>query len=694
MQYPRFLTKSCLKCDFLGFSPSTLDISIGIAYNTYLLRIYLQLMSHEQNKKKSWLQTLGLSLGALGVVYGDIGTSPLYAVREIFFGHAHLELSPENIFGITSIVFWALTLIVAFKYVVFVLRADNHGEGGVFALYDLIQKHKSTFNAGVGLLLLLAAGLLFGDGVITPAISVISAIEGLTVITPSFQPYVVPITIGILVALFAIQRKGTHTIGKVFGPVIALWFIAIGAIGINYILKYPQILGAINPLHAVWFFAHNPLHTIVLVLGSVMLVVTGGEAMYADMGHFGRTPIRFSWFMAAYPALFLNYFGQGGYLLSIAGHAVEGTESIFFAMVPSWGLGFMVCLATAATVIASQALITGAFSLTSQAISLGLLPYLKTIHTNHDHEGQIYVPAVNWLLLAGCVTLVLMFKSSGNLASAYGLAVAGVMLVTTLGMFSIAKYYWKWPMIAIISLFGPLAVVDALFLLANSLKLVEGGYLPLSVGIALLFIMRTWQWGQQKLRNIFEQSQSMTMAELVALRKKTAHILPRSALHLTASSVEKLSDKVPLSQQMYLDRKFAFPKNLVFLHIKNERVPFVTEKQRFSVTPFYAKKKEGCILSITARVGFMENFNVDSVVEQISNLPDVIINDDSKNWIIHELQVIILANKKTTNMSLWGKLQRWAFKMLYESTGRIDEYYDLDEHHVVSFEVLPTRLGQ
>jgi KUP system potassium uptake protein len=639
--------------------------------------------------KKGWLSSAAMALGALGVVYGDIGTSPLYAIKEIFFGHAHLPLNDLNIMGVTSMVFWAVTIIVAFKYVAFVLRADNEGEGGVFALFGLLQKRPTQYTVGVSMLLLLAAGLLFGDGIITPAISVISAVEGLTVITAAFAPYVIPITIAILIALFSIQKHGTHVIGKFFGPIIALWFTAIGSLGAYYVWQHPAILGAINPVYALQFLIHNPLHTIFLVLGSVMLVVTGGEAMYADMGHFGRTPIRLSWFLAAYPALLLNYFGQGAFLMT---HPHLETHNIFFSMVPSWGLLPMVLLATAATVIASQALITGAFSLTSQAISLGFLPYLKTIHTHHEHEGQIYVPAINWALLVGCIVLVLTFKTSSNLASAYGLAVACDMVITSLGMAGVARNHWRWSLWRVLLLFVPLALIDLVFLSANSLKFFEGGYLPILLGISVLIVMRTWQWGQLKLSSFFKNLQEMTMSELVALRKKADHVIPRSVLMISPYAVDKLSDKVPLSQQVYIDRKVMLPKNLILLHIQNDRTPHVAPKNRYKVNTFYSKANQGCVLGVTARIGFMESFDLDTMITDIAKLPEVHIDEDSSKWIIHELQVMILANKPVHGYSWYDGVRRSFFKIIYEATSRLDEFYDLDEHHLLSFEVLPTKL--
>ena len=417
--------------------------------------------------KRSKLGVLGLSFGALGIVYGDIGTSPLYSVNEMFFGHYRPELSHTNILSLISLVIWSLIIVVAFKYVFWVLKADNEGEGGVFALFALLRQHKNKIVLSVSALLIIAAGLLFGDGIITPAISVLSAVEGLKVITPTLNPYVVPITIAILTGLFAIQSRGTHKIGKLFGPVILVWFFALAALGLREIISSPAILEAFNPLHAARAFTLFPAEKLLILLGSVMLVVTGGEALYADMGHFGALPIRLSWFTIVMPCLILNYLGQGAYLLQ--GKEVI-SDNLFYSLVPSSLLAPMVILASMATVIASQALISGAFSLTSQGIALGLLPRLKISNTNEHHEGQIYISFVNWSLFVGCVLLVIGFGSSAALASAYGLAVSGVMVVTTLSMILIARKLWNWSRLASLGLFVPLLAFDSMFLTANSLK--------------------------------------------------------------------------------------------------------------------------------------------------------------------------------------------------------------------------------
>src|SRR3974390_1560863 len=377
-----------------------------------------------------------LAIGALGVVFGDIGTSPLYAIDQIFFGSADIGRTPENVLGAISLAIWTITVVVAIKYALLVLRADNDGEGGVFALYGLLHRFKGERRRVLLWSLMLGAGLLFGDGMITPAISVLSAVEGLEVATPAFSPYVVPITVILLTALFAVQFRGTTGIGVIFGPLLLVWFVTIAGLGLVAIAQQPAILAAFDPSYGTSFLMRAGPYGSLLILSAMMLVVTGGEAMYADLGHFGARPIRISWFAIVFPSLLLNYLGQGAYLLS--GASVEGGK-LFYNLVPQPLLVPLVVLATLATIVASQALISAAFSLISQAVGLGLFPRLNMRHTHQDYSGQIYIPFINWALYAGCIALVLVFRSSANLAAAYGLAVAGVLVITSAAMFSVAR---------------------------------------------------------------------------------------------------------------------------------------------------------------------------------------------------------------------------------------------------------------
>src|SRR6516164_410954 len=473
-----------------------------------------------------------LSIGALGVVFGAIGTSPLYAIDQIFFGLADVSRTPENILGAISLAIWAITIIVAIKYALLVLQADNDGEGGLFALYGLLHRFRNEGRRVVLWSLMLGAGLLFGDGMITPAISVLSAVEGLEVAAPALTSMVVPITIGLLTALFAIQFKGTSGIGIVFGPILLLWFVVIAGLGGLQTFQHSEILWAFNPVYGLEFLAHTNLFEVFIILGALMLVVTGGEAMYADVGHFGAQPIRTSWFTVVFPALLLNYLGQGAYLLT--GASVAGGK-LFYSLVPSSLLYPMVLLATVATIIASQALISGAFSLVSQAIRLGLFPRLALLHTHRAHAGQIYVPFINWSLFLGCILLVMTFGSSSALAAAYGLAVSGVMVITSLAMFPIARHYWNWGGIMTGLIFGALTAVNGSFLVASSLKFLEGGFVTISVGIAVFVVMATWQWGRKVTFAAYSAKSTMTMAELIGLHRDCKTFMERNAVLMAAT---------------------------------------------------------------------------------------------------------------------------------------------------------------
>ncbi|MFN0091628.1 MAG: potassium transporter Kup [Acidimicrobiales bacterium] len=457
----------------------------------------------------------GLSLGALGVVYGDIGTSPLYAIRETFDHHPALVLDEANVLGVLSIIFWSLVVVVSVKYLAFVMRADNGGEGGILALTALLPRAKRVGPAGgaAGTLLLFGlfgTALLYGDGMITPAISVLSAVEGLKVATDAFDPYIIPLAVGILVGVFAVQRLGTGKVGNVFGPVMVVWFSVLAVLGIGEIVQEPGVLAAVNPLHGVRFFSRNPWEGF-LALGSMFLCVTGGEALYADMGHFGRKPIQASWFAFVFPALTLTYFGQGALLIGDP----AAIESPLYLMAPEWAVVPLVVLATAATVIASQALISGAFSLTVQAIQLGYAPRLRVDHTSHTQRGQIYVPSVNWVLMLACVALVLGFRSSTNLAAAYGLAVTATMVVTALIFAYVARHHWGWGWPVVGALSAVFLTVDGAFFAANLFKIPDGGWFPLVVGLILLVLLTTWKRGRELVGERLQRGR-MPLGEFVA----------------------------------------------------------------------------------------------------------------------------------------------------------------------------------
>ena len=439
-----------------------------------------------------------LALAALGVVFGDIGTSPLYALKECVSKEHGLGLEPGNILGLLSLIFWSLIMVVTVKYLTFIMRADNGGEGGILALLALVpEKLRSGRGPRVGWLaaiVVFGAALLYGDGIITPAISVLSAIEGLEVATDKLKPVVVPLTCAILVGLFWIQKRGTDGIGRVFGPIMIVWFLVLGVLGVIYIAQNPAVLAAMNPLYAVRFFGAHGWHAFV-VLGSVVLAITGGEALYADMGHFGRRPIRIAWYGLVLPGLVLNYFGQGALLLQHPDRSVA--DNPFFAMVPKGPLTYaLVALAAAATVIASQALISGAFSLTHQAVQLGFLPRVTIKHTSHHTEGQIYVPEVNWSLAIACIALVLVFQKSSNLAAAYGIAVTGTMGITSIVYFVVVRKTWGWSMAKALPLLILFLAFDLPFFGANLLKFFDGGYVPMVVGVLLFFLMVVWKRGR------------------------------------------------------------------------------------------------------------------------------------------------------------------------------------------------------
>ncbi len=438
--------------------------------------------------------TAGLAFGALGIVYGDIGTSPIYALRETF-DSADLAVSTQSAYGVASTVFWALIIVISIKYLALVMRADNHGEGGILALTALVAPKSGNAKGALAAVVTLGVfgtALLYGDGLITPAISVLSAVEGFEVASTTFSRFVIPISIVILVGLFAVQRHGTARISAVFGPVMLVWFGTLAVLGLNQVARHPGVVRAVSPSYAFEFFVNEPTKAFV-ALGSIFLVVTGGEALYADMGHFGRRPIQFSWYLLVLPALVLNYFGQAALVVADP----TAVESPFYQLAPSWAILPLAVLATCATVIASQALISGAFSLTAQAVQLDYLPRMRITHTSARHVGQIYVPTVNWLLMIGCVGLVLAFRTSSSLASAYGIAVTVTMLITTVLFARVARDRWHWQGRRILAVCIPVLVVDVAFLSANIVKIASGGWFPLLVGVVLVTMMTTWRKGRQ-----------------------------------------------------------------------------------------------------------------------------------------------------------------------------------------------------
>jgi KUP system potassium uptake protein len=545
-----------------------------------------------------------LTLGAIGVVYGDIGTSVLYAVKEVF-GSGHVPFTPENVYGILSIFFWTLTVIVSIKYVVLVLRADNNGEGGLVAMLALAsQAVKGSPRLRKVLLIIGIFGtcLFYGDGVITPAISVLSAVEGLEVVSPAFKRFVIPLTLVILFGLFAVQKRGTTGIGKFFGPITVVWFIVIAVLGVSHIVTNPAILAALNPYYALKFMWIQP-GTTFIILGAVVLCVTGGEALYADMGHFGKKPIRLAWFSVVMPALTLNYFGQGALLLKNP----AAVKNPFFMMAPDWALLPLVILATMATVIASQALISGAFSVTKQVIQLGYLPRLQILHTSVKEAGQIYIPFVNWGLFVAIVLAVVMFKSSSNLAAAYGIAVCTDMLITTILTFFVIRYHWKYPIILCIGATGFFFLVDLAFWASNLLKLFDGGWFPLAIGGAVFLLMVTWKEGRHLL-SVKLRTDAIDLPGFL----DAVFVSPPARVDGTAVFLTSEKGTVPNALLHNLKHNKVLHDHNLFVTVRNHEVPWIQLDKRVEIETL----GNHC-WQIVVHYGFMNDPNLPKALEQI-----------------------------------------------------------------------------
>lgn len=541
-------------------------------------------------------RTRVLAVAALGVVYGDIGTSPIYSMREAFFGDHKVPYDTTNVYGILSLILWSLIILISGKYLSFVMRGDNKGEGGIPALLALLNPWKAKGGSTRNILLLLGlfgAAMLYAGCTITPALSVLSAVEGLQVATPAFEPYVIPITIAILIGLFMIQSRGTAGIGKLFGPVIVLWFLVIAGMGISGIVQAPQILLAVNPWYAIAFFIHNGFAGF-LVLSAVFLAMTGGEAMYADMGHFGLRPIRLAWFCVVLPAVVLNYFGQGALLLSAPGHVHQP----FFDLAPSWFIYPLVVITTVATVIASQAVISGVFSMTRQFVQLRQLPRTQVIQTSHEEYGQIYIASVNWMLMLACLGLVIGFKTSGALAAAYGISVAGTMLITTVLAFFVAKRFgWNlWLLCSMCSLFF---ICDAAFFSANLFQVVNGGWYPVVLAIIIFTVMTTWSRGRLLLhRHLGKETESLE--DFVSrIKADPPHLISGTGVFTTAG------DAAPPRLLRHLDRHKVLNEQLILLTVTTidaPRVPAADRLEVFGIAPG--------IYRITVSYGFMQDPNV------------------------------------------------------------------------------------
>ena len=559
---------------------------------------------HSADEKPGGKLLAGLSLAALGVVYGDIGTSPIYALRESLHGKHGLSPTPENVLGLLSLIVWALILVISIKYLAFVMRADNCGEGGMIALTALVAPTGPKPSGHRHLLVLIGlfgASLLYGDGMITPAISVLSAVEGLEVATPVFRPYVLPITIVILVILFSVQSRGTAKIGAIFGPVMLVWFLVLAALGLRHVVAHPGVVAAVNPVYGIQFFARNGLAGF-LVLGSVFLAVTGGEALYADMGHFGKRPIRLAWFVVVLPALLINYFGQGALVIADP----QAAEHPFFELAPEWALIPLVVLTTLATVIASQAVISGAFSLTRQAVQLGYLPRVDIEHTSSTQIGQIYIPGLNWLLAIACVGLVVGFRSSSNLAAAYGVAVTTDMVFTTILFAVVARTKWNWSVPAVVALAAAFLIMDLGFWTAGITKIPSGGWFPLVIAAGVFTIMTTWKTGRGILAERLAQS-ALPLAKLPERIASTQPLrVPGTAVYLTRDPT-----LVPNALLLNLHHNKILHERIVFLGMFTETQAYVRDEDRVKIETLAPN-----VYRVNARHGFAEEPEVPAVIER------------------------------------------------------------------------------
>jgi len=581
--------------------------------------------------------TRALALGALGVVYGDIGTSPIYALRESFAREHGVVASTANVLGVLSLVFWALVIVICIKYLVFVLRADNHGEGGILALTSLVTPVGSLKGGRRALIMLglFATALLYGDGMITPAISVLSAVEGLAVATSFFQPYVIPITIAILIALFSFQKHGTGDVGRIFGPIMLLWLITLASLGLWHVIRQPQVLTAVNPMHALGFFVANRGRAL-LVLGSIFLVVTGGEALYADMGHFGARPIRLVWFVVVLPALLVNYFGQGALILTDA----AAVSNPFFLLAPSWALIPVVIVATIATVIASQALISGAYSLTMQAVQLGYSPRVEVQHTSARQKGQIYIPAINWALMIACIGLVLGFKTSSRLAAAYGVAVTMTMVATSILFFVVAREHWKWSRARTVAIAGLFLVVDLAFWVANLLKIPHGGWFPLIVGAVVFTLLTTWKKGRQILAQRL-RDQTLPLDVFVS------NIVSHPPIRVAGTAVYMFSNAggTPPALLHNLKHNKVLHQQVIFLSVVTDEVPYVPVSDRVEV-----RRVEEGLFVVLLHYGFMEDVDVPAALAAIEE-PGMHFKPMETSYFLG--RETLIATKRRHGMATW-----------------------------------------
>jgi KUP system potassium uptake protein len=613
-----------------------------------------------QNSKSS---LAALTLGAIGVVYGDIGTSVLYAVKEVF-GGGHVPFTIPNVYGILSIFFWTLTVIVSIKYVLLVLRADNNGEGGLVAMLALASqavKDKPRLRQALLAVGIFGTSLFYGDGVITPAISVLSAVEGLEVVSPRFAEWVIPLTLLILLSLFLAQKRGTGGIGRFFGPVTLVWFATIAVLGVSHIVRHPEILKALSPVYALRFMWHQP-GTSFIILGAVVLCVTGAEALYADLGHFGKKPIRLAWFSIVMPALTLNYFGQGALLLS----RPEAVKNPFYMLAPDWALLPLVLLATLATVIASQALITGAFSVTKQVVQLGYLPRLNVQHTSVRDTGQIYIPAVNWGLFAAIVLAVVMFRSSSNLAAAYGIAVTLDMLITTTLTFFVIRYGWGYPLALCLAATGCFFVVDFAFFSSNLLKLVDGGWFPLLIGGCIFTLMMTWKQGRAILNDKLRSDAIDLRSFLTSVFEAPPLRVPGTAVFMTAEP-----GTVPNAMLHNLKHNKVLHEHNLFVTVRNHEVPWVGLDKRAEIEAL----GHDC-WQVVLHYGFKNDPDVPRALEQIR----------TRGCELEPMTTSYFLSRDVVVPTIGGGMARWReklFAQMHHNAGGAAEFLNLPSNAVV-----------
>lgn len=606
-----------------------------------------------------------LTLAAIGVVFGDIGTSPLYALKECFSAEHGIPFTPEALYGVISMVFWAFLIVVSLKYVLFVMRANNHGEGGILALMALALRTAPANSMRALTIMMLGvfgACMFYGDAVITPAISVLSAVEGLEIVSPQFTKYVIPITLTILVALFLIQKKGTTLVGFLFGPIMVVWFLVLGLMGAYNIIDNPSILLAVNPMFAINFLIDHSIQAFI-VLGAVFLVLTGAEALYADMGHFGIKPIQYAWFLLTMPCLLINYFGQGAMLLSNP----EAISNPFFLMVPEAYTLSLVVLATMATVIASQAVISGAYSMTSQAILLGFVPRMKILYTSDKEVGQIYMPTINWMLLALVIAVVLAFKQSSNLAAAYGIAVTTTMVITTLLAAVVMKAVWKWSSILVFLVIGAFLLVDIAFFAANALKIAEGGWFPLLLGAFSFLLLITWYKGRKLLRQKAIDGGIPLAAFVKSLLDSEPIRVSGTAVFLTAHI-----DYVPVAMLHNLKHNQVLHKRVIFLKMSIWDVPYIEDKDRINL-----KEMGGGVYLVRAIYGFKETPDINKIMGLLGTQYDIPCEPMETSFFLARDTVVPSA---IPGMALWReKLFAW----MYQNAAKPSDFFSIPTNRVV-----------